>query len=137
MTFKSLSGFLVAYRYSIEGEKVLSMPLKIFTFRDVDLQKHLYISLVRPHLEFASSVWNPYSQGDICILQAVPQQAQPTAATSLLQKLFTITSNSMKNISELLLYIIVYLENYQILIFDQRRGLIVYFRLNILNLNFR
>ena len=27
--------------------------------------RQLYISLVRPHLEYASQVWDPYLQGDV------------------------------------------------------------------------
>ena len=33
--------------------------------------KQLYISLVRPHLEYAAQVWDPYLQGDIDKLEAV------------------------------------------------------------------
>ena len=45
-----------------KANKVLGMLVKNKTYRDVDLWKQLYISLVRPHLEFASSVLNPYPQ---------------------------------------------------------------------------
>ena len=45
------------------ANKFLGMLVKNLNCRDVDLWKQLYISLVRPHLEFASSVWNPYRQG--------------------------------------------------------------------------
>ena len=58
-----------------KANKVLGMLVKNFTCRDVDLWKQLYISLVRPHLEFASSVWNPYRQGDISILEKVQRRA--------------------------------------------------------------
>ena len=33
------------------------------------------ISFVRPHLEFASSVWNPYRLGDISVLDKVQSRA--------------------------------------------------------------
>ena len=39
-----------------KANRVLDMLEKNFTCRDVDLCKKLYISLVRPHLEFAYSV---------------------------------------------------------------------------------
>ena len=51
------------------------MLLKTFTSRDSDLWKMLYISLVRPHLEFASTVWNPYLKGDIDILERIQRKA--------------------------------------------------------------
>lgn len=35
----------------------------------------LYISLVRPHLEYASQVWDPYLQGDTDRLEAVQKFA--------------------------------------------------------------
>ena len=50
------------------------MLVKNFNCRDVDLWKLLYISLIRPNLEFASSVWNPYLQGDISILKKVQRR---------------------------------------------------------------
>ena len=37
--------------------------------------KQLYISLVRPHLEYAAQVWDPYLQGDIDRLEAVQKFA--------------------------------------------------------------
>ena len=45
------------------ANKVLGMLVKKFTCRDVNLWKQLYISLVKHHLEFASSVWDSYLQG--------------------------------------------------------------------------
>ena len=37
--------------------------------------QQLYISLVRPHLEYASQVWDPYPNGDIDRLEAVQKFA--------------------------------------------------------------
>ena len=54
-----------------KANKVLCMFVNNFTFRDVDFWKQLYINLVRPHLEFVSSVWNPDRPGDISILEKV------------------------------------------------------------------
>ena len=35
----------------------------------------LYVSLVRPHLEYASEIWNPYLTGDIQTLEKVQRCA--------------------------------------------------------------
>ncbi len=41
-----------------------------FRYFDADLVRLLYLSLVRPHLEFAVPVWNPYMKKDIEKLEA-------------------------------------------------------------------
>ena len=56
---------------SLKTNKISGMLVKNFTCRDVDLWKQLDISLLRPHLEWVSSVLNPYRQGDISILKKV------------------------------------------------------------------
>ena len=58
-----------------KANKILGMLVKNFTCRDFDLWIKLHISLVRSHLEFASSVWNLYRQGDISILEKVQRHA--------------------------------------------------------------
>jgi len=58
-----------------KANRVLGMLVKTFVSRDPNLWKKLYISLVRPHLEFASSCWNPYLQSDIDILEKVQKRA--------------------------------------------------------------
>jgi ribonuclease P/MRP protein subunit RPP40 len=55
--------------------KVLGMLLRTFEYRDLDLIKSLYTTFVRPHLEFAVSVWSPHTQGDIDILEKVQRGA--------------------------------------------------------------
>ena len=57
------------------ANRVLGMLVRTFTSRDVSLWKTLYVSLVRPHLEFASSVWNPYLKGDIKMIEKVQRRA--------------------------------------------------------------
>lgn len=49
--------------------------MRAFTCRDSELWKKLYISLVRPHLEFASTVWNPHTEGDKKTLEKVQERA--------------------------------------------------------------
>ena len=58
-----------------KANRVLGTLLKTFMSRDASLWRLLYISLVRPHLEFASTVWNPYLKGDIEALEKVQRRA--------------------------------------------------------------
>ena len=58
-----------------KANRVLGMLVKTFTCRDVELWKNLYVSLVRPHLEFASSVWNPFTKGNIEALERIQRRA--------------------------------------------------------------
>jgi len=37
--------------------------------------RQLYVCLVRPHLEYASPVWNPYLQKDVNLLEKIQQFA--------------------------------------------------------------
>ncbi len=64
-----------------KANKVLGMLVKTFTSRDAELWKMLYVSLVRPHFEFASSVWNPYLLGDIEVLERVQRRASKIPTT--------------------------------------------------------
>ena len=44
----------------------------------------LYISLVRPYLDYASIIWNPYLLKDIRALEAVQRRATPPSDLSRL-----------------------------------------------------
>ena len=37
--------------------------------------KHIYISMIHPHLKYASAVWDPHQLKDIKILEEVEQFA--------------------------------------------------------------
>ena len=61
-----------------KARKILRLLYRQFQFYDnVDpaTLKQLYLSLVRPHLEYASQVWDPYLQVDIYRLEAVQKFA--------------------------------------------------------------
>ena len=58
-----------------KANKILGMLVKTFSNRDVDIWKKFYVSLVRPHLEFASTVWSPHLLGDIDMLEKVQERA--------------------------------------------------------------
>ena len=43
-----------------KANRMLGMLKKTFESRDPKLWKELYVSLVRPHLEYAVQAWNPH-----------------------------------------------------------------------------
>jgi len=58
-----------------KANKILGMLQKTFVCRENELWKKLYVSLVRPHLEYAAQVWNPYYEKDIEIIEKVQRRA--------------------------------------------------------------
>ena len=46
------------------SNRILGSLKKAFVSRDSQLWKNLYISLVRPHLEYAVQVWSPTKEMD-------------------------------------------------------------------------
>ncbi len=61
--------------------RMLSFINMNFSFKNKDIILPLYISLVRPHLEYAVQFWSPHHTKDIALLGAVPRRA--TMITSL------------------------------------------------------
>ena len=57
------------------ANSVIAQIKNSFTYFDAELVKLLYVSLVRPHLEYAVSVWNPYLRKDIEKLESVQHRA--------------------------------------------------------------
>ena len=57
-----------------KATRVLAMLRKAFVFWDVQTTKRLYIVFVRPHLEYAASVWNPCAKKDIKSLEKVQRR---------------------------------------------------------------
>jgi len=59
-----------------KATKVLNMIRRNFTLgTTIDIRKALYFSLVRPHLEYASMVWDPHHRTKIDNLEKVQSQA--------------------------------------------------------------
>ena len=75
-------------KYSIEGEQCIRYACEKLR-RDVDLWKELYISLIWPNIEFASSVWNPYLQEDI----SIPEKVQGIVKGIYKNNLFNYPTN--------------------------------------------
>ena len=48
-----------------KANRILGMLKRTFICRDPGLWKDLYVSLVRPHLEYAAQAWSPFLEGDI------------------------------------------------------------------------
>ena len=55
------------------------MLKRTFRFRGAAMWKKLYNSYVRPLLEFAIPVWNPYQKDDISKLESVQHRATKIA----------------------------------------------------------
>jgi ribonuclease P/MRP protein subunit RPP40 len=51
------------------------MLKRTFEHFDLDMVNILYKTFVRPHLEFAASVWNPYAANDISVLEKFQRRA--------------------------------------------------------------
>ena len=48
-----------------KANRILDMLNITFESMESRLWKDLYVSIVRPHLEYAVQAWNPYLLGDI------------------------------------------------------------------------
>ena len=54
---------------------IIAQIRQSFNYFDPELVKMLYVALVRPHLEFAVSVWNPYLRKDIYNIEKIQRKA--------------------------------------------------------------
>ena len=58
-----------------KGNSVAGAIRRSIEYLDKDTFKKLYTALVRPHLEYANAVWNPYKKKDITTLENVQRRA--------------------------------------------------------------
>ena len=66
------------------ANRMLGLLSRTFSNRSVDLIRKLFCSFIRPHLEFASSAWNPYLQRDISALEKIQRRVKlPTCTRHL------------------------------------------------------
>ena len=61
------------------ANSVLGMLKRTFIYWNCDTLKNLYVTFVRPHLEYSSSVGSPYLKKDIKILELVQRRATKLA----------------------------------------------------------
>ena len=57
------------------AKAIIAQIRKSFTYFDAELVRLLYVSLIRPHLEYSVPVWNPYLKGDIDNIENVQHRA--------------------------------------------------------------
>jgi hypothetical protein len=59
----------------LKANRILGQLKHSFVHFDTELIKLLYTSMIRPHLEYINSVWNPYLKEDINSLEKVQKRA--------------------------------------------------------------
>ena len=69
MIFRGLSIYIL---YAI---KLRSYYRRFYQHADSKTLLQMYISLIRPHLEYGSPVWNPYKAGDARLIKGVQKFA--------------------------------------------------------------
>ena len=57
------------------ANKLVGLLRRSFTHLDGKMFKQLFISIVRPHLEYCASVWNPYLKKNIELIENVQRRA--------------------------------------------------------------
>ncbi len=57
------------------AQTVLSQVTRAFHYRDRNIFVRLYMQYVRPHLEFASQAWSPWSESDKAVLEKIQRRA--------------------------------------------------------------
>ena len=60
---------------------VLASIRKVFKYINKDIFPVLYKSLVRPHLEYCNSIWNPYMVKDVKLIESVQRRATKVVPT--------------------------------------------------------
>jgi hypothetical protein len=58
-----------------KSNSIMGLIRRTFTYIDTPTFLMLYKALVRPHLEYANSVWNPYKKKHITALENVQRRA--------------------------------------------------------------
>jgi len=56
------------------ANRMLGLFSRTVKFRNVDVMVRLYKSLIRPHLEYSTSIWNPHYEKDKVLLEKVQRR---------------------------------------------------------------
>ena len=70
LTFEEHINFMVK-----KANSLLGMIRRSFVHLDASMFKQLFISIVRPHLEYAAPVWNPHTKKMINLIENVQRRA--------------------------------------------------------------
>ena len=63
------------YRHAYAtANRMLGLFSRTVKFRNVDVMVRLYKSLIRPHLEYSTSIWNPHYEKDKVLLEKVQRR---------------------------------------------------------------
>ena len=62
-------------KITAKANSILGLIRSTFRFLDVNMMKSLYLSLIRPHLEYAAQIWSPHYQYDIDKLESIQKRA--------------------------------------------------------------
>ena len=57
------------------ANQILGLINRTFSYKDINVIKKLYTSLVRPHLEYCNVVWSPRYKKDVQIIETVQKRA--------------------------------------------------------------
>ena len=58
-----------------KANSIMNLIRRSFTFLDCNLFKKLYVTFVRPHLEYAQAVWSPHLTKHINMIEKVQMHA--------------------------------------------------------------
>ena len=58
-----------------KANSILGVINRAFQYLDERSFKLVYVGLVRPHLKYANSVWNPYNKKDITMVENLQRRA--------------------------------------------------------------
>ena len=71
----SLKFSVHAARAASKANQILGLIRRSFVHLDIPLMRQLYISMVRPHLEYGNVIWHPQFKKDKEILENVQHRA--------------------------------------------------------------